>query len=795
MSPEQWLAEGGQIREGQMALPPVEVTAPRPTEEEQIAFEQEQVAAAPIYPMSPEEWLASQQPPETTLTGLAGALTRGLAPVAAGAAAGAALGAPIGGVGAITGAVAGAGAAGLATLVGDPIVSTVNNLLGTQYTMPSDAMTDLLTRVGVAEPRTAAERIVETTAAGAGLAGGSVALGRAIETAAGAAPVAAGVGRMLSAQPVAQTVSGGAAGLAGQTAAEMGAGPVGQIAATVAGGLSPLVVPRRMPAPQRMPEAMPPSDIAPPPAEIAPPPAAAAEVAADTASVLNLARQAAGFGPGSGSAKAKLIDMAQINPEAKAAAERLGIDVPFDVLSDNPQVRSAVGLTRALVAGEAEAAWEATVRQVIQRADEISQQFDAAFVAGRPSTGVASQKILDNLKLQQKQLADEAETIYNRIDESIPKSSQVELTNLRNTLNEVMREVGEKGMSAQERNLLKLIDEGEVTYGRLLREKNLIGKAQAGQQSEYGNMAAGDLKRLYGALAQDQLDNVAQIAGEEARRELRAANLLTAKKKALEKRIVAAFGKDIDGSLATLMQSALTSASKGDVAQFNKLLKSVPQELQKETIATAMAAVTAGRAAGRAADQAEQVFSPTNFTKVYRGLRANAPMYAQMVKVMGKEWDVAMRDLYEISRRVSDAQARIPVTGKANQILGEMAVEGLIGKVMSASLSQRLATGAVSTIPGGGLIAPDIVQWMSGSKGAAVQKAAKLFTSPEFQKLAMESATRSGQPTQQALRQAATSRAFNEFARSAKLPQSLAGRIEWLQSAIQTQRQLSQENK
>jgi hypothetical protein len=169
-------------------------------------------------------------------------------------------------------------------------------------------------------------------------------------------------------------------------------------------------------------------------------------------------------------------------------------------------------------------------------------------------------------------------------------------------------------------------------------------------------------------------------------------------------------------------------------------------------------------------------------------------MYAQMVKVMGKEWDVAMRDLYEISRRVSDAQARIPVTGKANQILGEMAVEGLIGKVMASSISQRIATGAVSTIPYGGLIAPDIVQWMSGSKGAAVQKAAKLFTSPEFQKLAMESATRSGQPTQQALRQTATSRAFNEFARSAKLPQSLAGRIEWLQSAIQVQRQVQQEN-
>jgi hypothetical protein len=115
----------------------------------------------------------------------------------------------------------------------------------------------------------------------------------------------------------------------------------------------------------------------------------------DVSEVLNLARKAAGGGPGSSAAKARLIDMAQVNPEAAAAAQRLNIDVPCDVLSDNAQVRSAVGLTRAKVAGEAEAAWEATTRAAIQRADEISQEFDAAFIAGRPATGATSQKILD----------------------------------------------------------------------------------------------------------------------------------------------------------------------------------------------------------------------------------------------------------------------------------------------------------------------------------------------------------------------------------------------------------------
>jgi hypothetical protein len=567
---------------------------------------------------------------------------------------------------------------------------------------------------------------------------------------------------------------------------------------------APPVAPAAAPAAAAIPEA-PPAAAAPAGAPMgtamAPemPPAAAAVAGEATAGgvsdVLNLARKAGGMGPGSTAAKAQLVDLAQVNPEALAAAQRLGIDLPFDVLSDNPQVRSAVGLTRALVAGEAEAAWEGTVRQAIQRADEVSQQFDANFIAGRPAPGATSQKIVDNLQQTRQTLKSDAKAIYDRIDEMVPKSAPVELNNLRTYLDDLRTNLGAAGrMTAQESNLAKMLEKGELTYFGLKREKDLVGQAVGGLKSPYDNMAAGDLKRLYAALAQDQLDSVASLAGEEARRELRAANLLTAKQKALEKRIVGAFGQEIDGSVAQRMQTAISTAAKGDAAAFNRLMKVVPDELQKETLATALASVTAGKAAGRAAaGAAETVFSPAEFTKVYRGLRANPPVYSQMVKIMGPEWDRASRDLYEISRRIADAQARIPTTGKANQILGEAAVEGLMGKVMSSSLAQRAATGVASTVPGGGLVAPDIVQWMSASKGAGVQKAAKLFASPEFQELAVQSATKGGNPSQAAIRRTAMSKAFGDFAREANLPQSLDARIQYLQNAIQSGRQFDQE--
>jgi hypothetical protein len=241
MSPEEWLKQQQrqtfivQTGEGKN----VEVGVRFPAAEESAApAPQAQPATPGVTPMSPEQWLASQQPaPSTTVTGLTGAATRGLALPAAGAALGAAVGAPFAGIGAVPGAIAGAGAATLAGLVADPIVGSINSMFGTTYTLPTDALQDLLTRVGVAEPRTAAERIVQTTAAGAGTAGGSVALGQTLQAAAG--PVTQGVGRLMAAAPGLQVASGASAGAAGQTAKEMGAGTGGQIAATLAGGLLP----------------------------------------------------------------------------------------------------------------------------------------------------------------------------------------------------------------------------------------------------------------------------------------------------------------------------------------------------------------------------------------------------------------------------------------------------------------------------------------------------------------------------------------------------------------------------
>lgn len=179
-----------------------------------------------------------QQEPQTTAAGVTGAVIRGLALPAAGAAIGAAAGLPFAGVGAIPLAIAGAGAGALTQFVGDPIVGAVNSMFGTKYRMPTEAMEDLLTRIGVPEARTEAERIVQTAASAAGSAGGLAAAGKAVQMAARASmPVTREVGRALASQPGAQVAGGAAAGAAAQAAKEMELGTAAEIGAGLAGGV------------------------------------------------------------------------------------------------------------------------------------------------------------------------------------------------------------------------------------------------------------------------------------------------------------------------------------------------------------------------------------------------------------------------------------------------------------------------------------------------------------------------------------------------------------------------------
>lgn len=527
-----------------------------------------------------------------------------------------------------------------------------------------------------------------------------------------------------------------------------------------------------------------------------PPVAPAAAPAAQTTTeaaveVGDLVRKASGSGLGSKAARDRLADLAAVNPEAKAAADRLGIELPFDVFSDNPQIRAAVGLTRSAAGSEAEAAWRTTVSNAVDKADDVIKQFDTTFVEGTVSPGVVSQKVRDSLVNTRSELSKQAGEIYDRVNQAVPKQSIVTMPKLQTTLDDIISEVGEGGLSSQEKKLLKMLQDGDVTYGRLIREKNLIGQAVAGKESPYGNMEAGALKRLYAALADDQLTAVGEVGGEALRQELRGANLIYAKERALGKRIINAFGEDVEGSIANKMRAAITSAAKGDSGDFAKLMKVVPEDLRRETVATALASVTRST---RGAEKGGFGFS--EFADLYPKLRANSPVYKQVVDILGPEAHKTMRDLYEVSKRITEARANVLTTGKANQALVEsMKAEGLVSKVMESTAGKAVSTGVAAM--GGGPIAAaattGVMSALSSGKKDAIDAAGKLFASDEFQKLAIEAATKAD-PSKEAIKRLSMSQSFMNFAKAANLPRDPGKLEQWIVNALQTERQFDQEN-
>jgi hypothetical protein len=464
-------------------------------------------------------------------------------------------------------------------------------------------------------------------------------------------------------------------------------------------------------------------------------------------------------------AQQKIIELAEINPEAKAAAESLGFELPIDVYADNPQIRAALGLERSQFGTPAQGEWDVTLRNAIDNADNISQQFDALFIKGVPATGAVSQKIKTGLEQSKNALESQASALYKKVDEGVSANDPVNLDNLFTTLQDVVAEVGEGGLNQQEKKLLDLFQTGEagagdITYGRLIREKNLIRRAKEGKESPYGSLDEASLMRLEGALTKDQLDNVERIAGEETRRNLRAANLLYAKQSALGKRMVSAFGRDLEGDLNSLLLGAISESKAGGARKFNKLIKTVPEEYRKEALATAIASATRSKAS--------QGFGFAEFRDFYPALRANPEVFGKIAKEMGPDWVKAMNSLLTVSKRMTDARSvsglRTGATTQA-ELRKSLAAQGKLQNFLNSTMAKRGVGFVAGSTPGVNMFVPDIIEWMSKLGKNKLDAAQQLFKDPAFLD-ALEQSASQGAPSKAAVNKLSMNQRFRSYAKA-----------------------------
>jgi hypothetical protein len=449
-----------------------------------------------------------------------------------------------------------------------------------------------------------------------------------------------------------------------------------------------------------------------------------------------LLQQASKGGRGSQAAIEKLAKEAKTNPEAAAAAARLGIDLPPDVLSDNPLLKNAAAMTRDLKASEAAGQFETIVINASNAADEAMAAINAS-----PDLAAVSDKVLNSVTASQAALRKAAGDLYNDVDAQVPKSTLASGNNTVILLNELTDELGGlDNLSSTERLLFDKLTNPDtpLTYAALVRLKQDIGRGIARGQGPYGDVNQSALKRMYAALSEDQLLTVDEIGGPELRAKLRLANQTTAKQKALETRIVNAFGKDLDGSIAARLRTAVTAGTRGDVGGLNKILKAIPKDLQREAIATAINSLSLP---GGASDLP---FGFAQYAKTMKGLKQNKPIYNKIVSILGPDSDQFLTDLLNVSQRITEARGRVSQTGKANQamILEGLTAQNLAMRIMDTSLGRRVVRGAaagggvVSGGPAGGAAADVITDvLLSSGKTDRVAAAGNLLNSAAFKSL------------------------------------------------------------
>lgn len=687
-------------------------------------------------------------PEETTLAGIGGAITRGVAPAAVMAGVGA-LAAPVAGIPLAAGAGLGAAAYGASQLLGldKPFVEQLHGLL---------------TKAGVAEPTTATERILQAAAGGVSSGAGGVAAGQALMKS--AAPLAQAAGAMLAEAPASQIASDIVGSSAAQAASELGLGAGSQIAAAIIGG----GLGGKMPASGRaMPNAL-------------------------TVEAFGKEAKKAVESPFGGKALERLATEVQADPETVAAAERLGITqyLQPDHVSTSQVVREIGQAVKSVPGSAARAAEMEGLQQIGTRAAKLVED-----LGGTRDLSTLSEGVRTELKSQAAALKAKSDALYGEIAQALPSNTRVRADNTLAFIQGRIKEMnGVENLTPIEKELLakltpqripsksgKSVKEIHPTYSLVDELRKDVGEI-AGGPGVVPDRSTRIAKQLRDVISQDQ-EVAAQAAGV-ADKWAQAKDAVRLRK-GLEDDLGSLFGKDFDQSLVTKLMTSTTGLSKGDADRFANIVKAVPDSMRQNVVVSAL-----GSAFGNATKNGELNFN--TFSKFYDNLNRNKQAATTVFANLPPGAKAAFDDLAKVSKSIAQATRENIGTGRLREANEQLkaadsfmdAVYGVASKA-AIGIPLEMATSAAG-FRGAGLasgVAAGLNSALSKSRTTAAKAADAVLLSPEFHRLVIDSA---GNPTaqQKAIDRLASSPKFDVFAQAAGLPRAMSDRQLFIRNAI-----------
>jgi hypothetical protein len=510
-------------------------------------------------------------------------------------------------------------------------------------------------------------------------------------------------------------------------------------------------------------------------------------------------RQAAGGGFGAGRATTILAGQAAPDPKVLEAARRLKIEqyLQPDHLTSNQAYRELAQAVKSVPGSQARAAEIAGLEQVGKQADDLITR-----IGGMTDLSRMNQAVRTNLDQTVTTLETRANKVYDDLRANVPAQTRGPADNVLMFVEQRALDLdGPQNLSSLEKSVRRKLTPREIkdeagnvvgmrypTYALIDDVRRDIGAA-ARQQGPFADADTGLAKRLYALIDDDQF-NLAETVGRGE--QYRLAKSLVAMRKGFEDDMVSLFGKQLDQSLVTKLSTATQALTKGDADKLVNILKAIPQDMRQMVAASAL-----NTAFGKATQNGALNFN--TYANWYEGLLQNKQAYAALMNNLPQPARKSLSDLYRVADNVRKATRERITTGRIQAVQQELqGADTLIGNVFGvakrAAIGLPIEAGTTAMgLPGAGIASGLTAALSKGVKPQVAKAADELIASPEFQRLAVEGATRTT-PNAATVRAVAMSAAFRRFADAAKMPREMSWRERWLVQSMQAAGQFDQEN-
>lgn len=403
------------------------------------------------------------------------------------------------------------------------------------------------------------------------------------------------------------------------------------------------------------------------------------------------------------------------------AAERLGIRdqlIPSQYSRSQAYREIEQGIA-SIPGSQLNAQQKQATTMLAQKADDLIKEFGgdidkAAISSEFKSRGLAT---IDGL-------AAKSDELYKKVNDAIPPQSKVSANNTLEALQAKAADLGgAEYLSAIERRVLNAAS-SEPTYARLDLIRKQVGEGMRGR-GPFKDSESGALKRLYGALSDDQQAAAEALGAGEL---FSAAKQLVASRKVIEDDLAAVLGKDLSGALTAKTGNAIKRLGSGDYKEFDKIMQAIPADQRQRVVMTSLNdALTAG-------SRMEKQLSVPGFVDWFEGLNRNRQAKNRLYTYMPKGSRGALENIYRVARGMREANKERITTGRIQGLMENFAQEGgMLSKLYGIGKQVAVAEGAGSAIgvPGAGT-AGVIARVMGSEKKPIVKAADDLLASQQF---------------------------------------------------------------